>query len=56
MLDLARMRRLLDTWPETGLEQLETSLSYGDALSRFMSFGHFLARQDEALSAQAGTV
>ncbi len=50
MLDLPRMRALLATWPETGLEQLDTSHSYGDALCRFMSFGYFLAKSDEAMA------
>jgi asparagine synthase (glutamine-hydrolysing) len=53
MLDLPRMRELLATWPENGLEELDTSHSYGDALCRFMSFGHFLAKEDEAVAAQA---
>ncbi len=50
MLDLPRMRTLLATWPETGLEQLDTSHSYGDALCRFMSFGYFLAKSDGAMA------
>ena len=47
MLDLPRMHHLLNTFPQDGLEQLETSQSYGDALCRFISFGLFFARQDQ---------
>ncbi len=54
MLDLPRMRALLETWPETGLEQLDTSHCYGDALCRFMSFGYFLAKEDAAAAQLAG--
>ena len=47
MLDLPRMHHLLDTFPDDGLEKMETSQSYGDALCRFISFGTFFARQDQ---------
>ena len=53
LLDLPRMRHLLETWPDSGLEEMENSLSYGDALCRFMTFGYFLAREDAAIAAQA---
>ncbi len=45
-LDLPRMRNLLESFPAEGLEALETSQSYGDALCRFVSFGTFFARLD----------
>ena len=46
VLDLPRMRSLLDTFPDTNLEAMDTSQSYGDALCRFLSFGYFFLRQE----------
>ncbi len=48
MLDLPRMHHLLDTFPDDNLEKMEISQSYGDALCRFISFGSFFAKHDQA--------
>lgn len=50
LLDLPRMRHLLNTFPTDGLEAMHTTQSYGDALCRFMSFGYFFTQQDAAQS------
>lgn len=43
-LDLARLRRLAETWPADGWEQAETIMQYRSALLRGVSVGHFLRR------------
>jgi len=43
-LDLARMRRLVENWPEEGWEKSEVVDQYRSALLRGISVGHFLRR------------
>jgi asparagine synthase (glutamine-hydrolysing) len=42
LLDLPRMRTLVDKWPKDGWERNDTILSYRIALLRGISVGHFL--------------
>ncbi len=42
MLDLERMRRLVENWPTGGFEQLEVEGPYHAALTRGFSVGSFL--------------
>jgi asparagine synthase (glutamine-hydrolysing) len=44
MLDLPRLRRLVETWPSGGWERDEVSVPYRLALLRGISTGHFLRR------------
>ena len=51
MLDLPRMRRLLDTWPDdltqlSSPESLHSSFAWGDSLCRAFSFGYFIRRHE----------
>ena len=53
LLDLPRMRRLLDTWPEdlsqlSSPESLHSSFAWGDSLCRAFSFGYFIRRHERA--------
>ena len=47
-IDLPRLRRLVENWPESGWEQPEISSSYRLALLRSISVGHFLRRASGA--------
>jgi asparagine synthase (glutamine-hydrolysing) len=42
LLDLDRLRGLVDNWPSDGWERADTILSYRAALLRGISVGHFL--------------
>jgi asparagine synthase (glutamine-hydrolysing) len=46
MLDLARMRSLIENWPSSGFERLDVNRSYHIALSRGFSVGRFLLQYD----------
>ena len=46
MLDLARMRSLIEHWPSSGFERLDVNRSYHIALSRGFSVGRFLLQYD----------
>jgi asparagine synthase (glutamine-hydrolysing) len=46
MLDLARMRSLIENWPTTGFERLDIEASYHTALARGFSVGKFLMNYD----------
>ena len=48
MLDLERMRRLVENWPTGGFEQLEVEGPYHAALTRGFSVGSFLCKYDPA--------
>jgi asparagine synthase (glutamine-hydrolysing) len=48
MLDLARMRRLIQEWPSSGFERLDVARSYHIALSRGFSVGRFLLQYEPA--------
>jgi asparagine synthase (glutamine-hydrolysing) len=48
MLDLERMRRLVENWPTGGFEQLEVEGPYHAALTRGFSVGSFLYKYDPA--------
>jgi asparagine synthase (glutamine-hydrolysing) len=48
MLDLARMRRLIEHWPSSGFEQLDVNRSHHIALTRGLSVGRFLLQYDPA--------
>lgn len=48
VLDIARMRRLVDEWPISGWEQDRVIRSYRQALLRGMSAGHFLRKASGA--------
>ncbi len=43
-LDLARLRRLAETWPADGWDEAETIMQYRSALLRGVSIGHFMRR------------
>jgi asparagine synthase (glutamine-hydrolysing) len=49
MLDLARMRRLIQNWPTSGFESLDVNRSHHIALTRGFSVGRFLMQYDPAL-------
>jgi asparagine synthase (glutamine-hydrolysing) len=51
MLDLARMRRLLETWPTGGFHQLAVEGPYHAALTRGFSVGSFLRKYDSSSAA-----
>jgi asparagine synthase (glutamine-hydrolysing) len=51
MLDLARMRSLIENWPSSGFEQPDVSLSHHVALTRGFSVGRFLLQYDPAKAA-----
>jgi asparagine synthase (glutamine-hydrolysing) len=44
MLDVERMRGLVETWPESGWERPEVTNAYRLALLRGVSAGHFLRK------------
>ncbi len=46
MLDLPRLRQLLDTWPSSGYEQIAVANVYHLALSRGLAAGLFIAQHD----------
>jgi asparagine synthase (glutamine-hydrolysing) len=46
MLDLERMRRLIEEWPTSGFERLEVMRSHHFALTRGFSVGKFLMQYD----------
>ena len=46
MLDLARMRSLIENWPRSGFERLDVNQSHHIALSRGFSVGKFLLQYD----------
>jgi asparagine synthase (glutamine-hydrolysing) len=48
MLDLARMRRLLENWPSSGFERPDVILSHHVTLTRGFSVGKFLLQYDPA--------
>jgi hypothetical protein len=51
MLDLERMRSLIENWPSSGFEQPDVSLSHHVALTRGFSVGRFLLQYDPAKAA-----
>jgi asparagine synthase (glutamine-hydrolysing) len=48
MLDLARMRRLIEQWPKSGFERMDVNRSHHAALTRGFSVGKFLMQYDNA--------
>jgi len=48
MLDLARMRRLIENWPSSGFERPDVILSHHITLTRGFSVGKFLLQYDPA--------
>jgi asparagine synthase (glutamine-hydrolysing) len=46
LLDLTRMRRLIEHWPSSGFEQLDVNRSHHIALTRGLSVGRFLLQYD----------
>ncbi len=46
MLDLARMRSLIENWPSSGFEELDVNRSHHIALTRGFSVGRFLMQYD----------
>jgi asparagine synthase (glutamine-hydrolysing) len=42
LLDLARLRRLIEDWPPGGWERIEVAEPYQCALLRGLAMGHFL--------------
>ena len=50
MLDLARMRSLIEDWPSSGFEGLDVNRSHHIALTRGFSVGRFLLQYDPAKS------
>ena len=46
MLDLARMRSLIDNWPSSGFERLDVNRTHHIALTRGFSVGRFLMQYD----------
>ena len=46
MLDLARMRSLIENWPSSGFERLDVNRSHHIALTRGISVGRFLLQYD----------
>ena len=52
LLDLPRMRTLLETWPEdlaqlADPDSMQASFAWGDALCRAFSFGYFIRRHEK---------
>jgi asparagine synthase (glutamine-hydrolysing) len=47
VLDLARMRRLVEAWPDAGWDRWEVSEAYRTALLGAISAGHFIRRVSE---------
>jgi asparagine synthase (glutamine-hydrolysing) len=50
MLDLARMRSLIENWPSSGFEGLDVNRSHHIALTRGFSVGRFLLQYDPGKS------
>jgi asparagine synthase (glutamine-hydrolysing) len=50
ILDLGRMRSLIENWPSSGFERLDVNRSHHIALTRGFSVGRFLLRYDPAKS------
>jgi asparagine synthase (glutamine-hydrolysing) len=48
MLDLARMRSLIENWPSSGFERLDVNRTHHIALTRGISVGRFLLQYDPA--------
>lgn len=46
LLDLARMRRLIEEWPKSGFDRLDVNRSHHVALTRGFSVGKFLMQYD----------
>ena len=46
MLDLARMRTLIENWPSSGFERLDVNRTHHIALTRGFSVGRFLMQYD----------
>jgi asparagine synthase (glutamine-hydrolysing) len=46
MLDLERMRSLIENWPSTGFDRLDVNRSHHVALTRGFSVGRFLMQYD----------
>jgi asparagine synthase (glutamine-hydrolysing) len=49
MLDLDRMRSLIDNWPSSGFDRLDINRSHHIALTRGFSVGRFLMQYDPAM-------
>jgi asparagine synthase (glutamine-hydrolysing) len=56
MLDLTRMRSLIENWPSTGLESLEVNRSHHIALTRGFSVGRFLMQYDPAMGQHSSRI
>jgi asparagine synthase (glutamine-hydrolysing) len=54
MLDLDRMRRLIEDWPTSGFERLDINRSHHVALTRGFSVGRFLLQYDPDLAEARG--
>jgi hypothetical protein len=52
-LDLARLRDLLATWPDSGYEQKQVSYIWDLAMTRAIGVGHFLRMHDPAVNGGA---
>jgi len=50
MLDLARMRSLIENWPSSGFERHDLNRSHHIALTRGFSVGRFLMQYDPAIN------
>ena len=55
LLDLARMRTLIEKWPASGFERADMNGSYHIALTRGFSVGRFLLQYDPDNSVPKGT-
>lgn len=53
ILDLPRMRRLIENWPDHGYDRMEVQCSYHLALTRGLSMGNFLRKYDPEYCAPA---
>jgi asparagine synthase (glutamine-hydrolysing) len=51
MLDLPRMRSLIENWPTSGFERLDVGRSHHLALTRGFSVGRFLMQYDPSKAA-----
>ena len=51
MLDLARMRSMIENWPSSGFERLDVNRSHHIALTRGFSVGRFLLQYDPDMKA-----
>ena len=52
LLDLERMRSLIENWPSSGFERLDVNRSHHIALPRGFSVGRFLLQYDPAKGAR----